>query len=195
MGTDEAGLKSEEAKFIAKCERHNRRESADCLDRAVVNFKINLIKKSADAYNVVGILEGTDAALKNEAIVIGAHYDHLGRGGAGSLAANSKEIHFGADDNASGVSAMLELARQFSAEKKNKRTIIFIAFGGEEEGLLGSKFYVNNPAFPIAKTVAMINMDMVGRLQNDDKGFGKLTIGGIGTASEWEKLVSDKLKS
>ncbi len=84
---------------------------------------------------------------------------------------------------------MLELARQFSKEKKNKRTIIFIAFGGEEEGLLGSKFYVNNPAFPLAKTVAMINMDMVGRLQNDDKGLGKLTVGGIGTASEWKDLV------
>ena len=134
-------------------------------------------------------MEGTDAALKNEAIVIGAHYDHLGRGGQGSLAVNSKDIHYGADDNASGVSAMLELAKRFSAERKNKRTIIFIAFGGEEEGLLGSKFYVNNPAFPINKTVAMINMDMVGRLENDKDGFGKLTVGGIGTASEWRELV------
>jgi Zn-dependent M28 family amino/carboxypeptidase len=139
---------------------------------------------------VVGILEGTDAALKNEAVVIGAHYDHLGRGGAGSLAANSKEIHYGADDNASGVSAMLELAREFSTERKNKRTLIFIAFGGEEEGLLGSKFYVNNPAFPLNKTVAMINMDMVGRLKED-----KLTVGGIGTASEWKNLISEKNKS
>jgi Zn-dependent M28 family amino/carboxypeptidase len=75
--------------------------------------------------------------LKSEAVVIGAHYDHLGRGGRGSLAVNSTEIHHGADDNASGVAAMLELARKFAAEKKNKRTLIFIAFGGEEEGLLG----------------------------------------------------------
>ena len=150
----------------------------------VVSFKINTIKKLSDAYNVVGVLEGTDAALKNEAIIIGAHYDHLGRGGQGSLAANSTEIHRGADDNASGTAALLELARRFAKEKSNKRTLIFIAFGGEEEGLLGSKHYVNNPVFPLDKTVAMINMDMVGRLAED-----KLTVGGIGTANEWKGLV------
>ncbi|MDQ3800448.1 MAG: M20/M25/M40 family metallo-hydrolase, partial [Acidobacteriota bacterium] len=120
--------------------------------------------KPVTAYNVVGILEGTDAVLKNEAIVVGAHYDHLGKGGMGSLAANSRAIHHGADDNASGVAAMLELARRLAAEKKNKRTIIFVAFGGEEEGLLGSRFYTDNPAFPLDKTAAMINLDMVGRL-------------------------------
>ncbi len=152
-----------------------------------VSFKVNFVKKQTDAYNVIGILEGSDATLKNEAIVIGAHYDHLGKGGQGSLAVNSTEIHRGADDNASGTAALLELARRFAKEKKNKRTLIFIAFGGEEEGLLGSKFYVNNPVFPLDKTVAMINMDMVGRL-NDDK----LTVGGIGTASEWKDLVSKK---
>jgi aminopeptidase YwaD len=155
--------------------------------KAIVGFKVNLIKKETETYNVIGILEGNDAQLKNEAIIIGAHYDHLGKGGQGSLAVNSTEIHYGADDNASGVSAMLELARQFAKEKKNKRTLIFIAFGGEEEGLLGSKFYVNNPIFPLNKTVAMINMDMVGRLKDD-----KLTVGGIGTANEWKSLVESK---
>jgi Peptidase family M28/PDZ domain/PA domain len=160
---------------------------ADALPRA--SFKINLVKKQAESYNVIGILEGIDANLKSEAIVIGAHYDHLGKGGAGSLAVNSSEIHHGADDNASGVAAMLELARTFAKEKKNKRTLVFIAFGGEEEGLIGSKFYVGNPAFPLAKTVAMINLDMVGRLNEN-----KLTIGGIGTASEWKSLVEGKNK-
>lgn len=153
----------------------------------VVSFKINFVKKQAVAYNVIGILEGKDAQLKNEAIIIGAHYDHLGHGGQGSLAINSTEIHHGADDNASGVAAMLELARQFAKEKNNKRTLIFIAFGGEEEGLLGSKFYVKNPVFPLDKTVAMINMDMVGRLRDD-----KLTIGGIGTANEWKNLIGSQ---
>lgn len=143
--------------------------------------------KVLEAYNVVGILEGRDAVLKNEAIIIGAHYDHLGKGGMGSLAVNSTEIHHGADDNASGVAAMLELARQFAKAKNNRRTIIFIAFGGEEEGLLGSKFYTANPSFPLEKTVAMINLDMVGRLNEN-----KLTIGGIGTASEWKSLVESK---
>lgn len=143
--------------------------------------------KEVEAYNVIGILEGKDPILKNEAIVIGAHYDHLGRGGMGSLAANSNEIHHGADDNASGTSALIELARQFSQAKNNKRTIIFIAFGGEEEGLLGSRYYVNNPVFPLEKTVAMLNMDMIGRLKED-----KLTVGGIGTATEWKELVTRK---
>ncbi|HEX8248232.1 MAG TPA: M20/M25/M40 family metallo-hydrolase [Pyrinomonadaceae bacterium] len=142
--------------------------------------------KSVEAYNIVGFVEGTDAVLKNEIIVVGAHYDHLGKGGAGSLAANSTEIHRGADDNASGVATLLELARQFAGEKKNKRTIVFAAFGGEEEGLLGSKFYINNPSFPLDKTVAMINLDMVGRLNEN-----KLTVGGIGTASEWKGLVEN----
>lgn len=143
--------------------------------------------KSVTGYNVIGILDGTDKQLKNEAIVIGAHYDHLGHGGDGSLAVNSTDIHHGADDNASGTAAIIELARQFAKEKKNKRTIIFIAFSGEEEGLFGSKYYVNNPVFPIENTIAMINLDMVGRLKDD-----KLTIGGIGTASEWKELVSAK---
>lgn len=152
-----------------------------------VLLKVDLERKGAETYNVVGIVDGTDPVLRSEAIVIGAHYDHLGRGGRGSLAANSREIHNGADDNASGVAALLELARQVSQEKRNKRTIIFIAFGGEEEGLIGSKFYVNNPVFPLTKTVAMINMDMIGRLNEN-----KLTVGGIGTASEWKGVVEGK---
>jgi hypothetical protein len=161
-----------------------------------VTFAVNLIKKSVAAYNVIGILPGTDPKLKNEAIVIGAHYDHLGHGGpgSGSLAPDSKDIHHGADDNASGVAAIIEIARQFKSEPgaptsgfRNKRTFIFIAFSGEEEGLFGSNFYVNNPIFPLDKTIAMINLDMVGRLKDY-----KLTIGGIGTASAWKKLVEDK---
>lgn len=152
--------------------------------KAIVGFKVNLVKKQTEAYNVIGILEGNDPVLKKEAIIIGAHYDHLGKGGQGSLAVNSTAIHHGADDNASGTSALIELARQFAKEKKNKRTIIFIGFGGEEEGLLGSKFYVNNPVFPLDKTVAMFNMDMIGRLKEE-----KLTVGGIGSASEWNNLV------
>src|SRR5215203_4701199 len=148
-------------------------------------IRINLVKKQVDAYNVIGILPGTDSQLKNEAIIIGAHYDHLGHGGSGSLAANSTEIHHGADDNASGTSAVIELARQFAKEKTNKRTLLFMAFSGEEEGLLGSKYYVNNPVWPIEKTIAMINMDMVGRLNEN-----KLTVGGVGTAGEWKAIVA-----
>ena len=142
------------------------------------------LQRATTQQTSIGILEGRDPVLKNEAIVIGAHYDHLGRGGPGSLAANSTEIHHGADDNASGVAAIIEIARQFARERNNKRTLIFIAFSGEEEGLFGSKFYVDNPTFLLDKTIAMINLDMVGRLKER-----KLTIGGIGTASEWKNLV------
>lgn len=157
------------------------------LEGFTASVSVELVKKTADALNVVGMVPGSDPKLKDEAVIIGAHYDHLGRGGQGSLAINSTEIHHGADDNASGTSAMLELARQYAKDRTNKRTLIFIGFSGEEEGLLGSKHYVNNPLFPLDKTVAMLNMDMVGRLTDD-----KLNVGGIGTAAEWRELVTSK---
>jgi hypothetical protein len=188
LGTTEERLNDFALFASLKKDSPTAKVSYPTMPTALIGFKVNLLKKKTDAYNVIGILPGTDPVLKKEAIVIGAHYDHLGRGGQGSLAVNSKEIHHGADDNASGTAALLELAREFASKKKNKRTLIFISFGGEEEGLLGSKFYVNNPVFPLGKTVAMINMDMIGRLNE-----GKLTVGGIGTASEWRELVSRKV--
>jgi hypothetical protein len=132
------------------------------------------------------MIEGSDPVLKNEVIIIGAHYDHLGRGGegSGSLAPTSGEIHHGADDNASGTAGVLELARLFNAQKP-KRTIVFMAFSGEEEGLLGSNYYVNHPLLPLANTVAMINMDMIGRMKDQ-----RLIIGGVGTAKEWRDTIS-----
>ncbi|HMJ09277.1 MAG TPA: M20/M25/M40 family metallo-hydrolase, partial [Pyrinomonadaceae bacterium] len=138
----------------------SKRESSST--PASADFKVRLVKKTSEARNVIGVLPGTDPILKNEVIVIGAHYDHLGHGGQGSLDVNSTAIHHGADDNASGTAAVIELARQFAAERKNKRTIVFMAFSGEEEGLIGSQYYVNHPLFPLEKTVAMINLDMVG---------------------------------
>jgi aminopeptidase YwaD len=149
----------------------------------IIHLSIDLLRREVPAHNVVGILDGTDPVLKNEAIVIGAHYDHLGRGGEGSLAPTEGDVHHGADDNASGTAGLLELARIFS-EQKPQRTIVFAAFSGEEEGLLGSNYYVNNPAVPLANTIAMINMDMIGRMK--DK---KLVIGGVGTATEWRSMI------
>ncbi|HEY1403562.1 MAG TPA: M20/M25/M40 family metallo-hydrolase [Pyrinomonadaceae bacterium] len=144
-----------------------------------------IVRREAPATNVVGILEGSDAKLKHEVVVIGAHYDHLGRGGQGSLAGREGEIHHGADDNASGVAGLLELARTFANERKSvRRTIIFIAFGGEEEGLLGSSYYVKNPSLPLAQSVAMINLDLIGRMQGN-----KLMVGGVGTSAEWKKWI------
>jgi aminopeptidase YwaD len=150
-----------------------------------LSVSTDIVRKEAPAANVVGVLEGSDPKLKDEVIVVGAHYDHLGRGGEGSLAPREGEIHHGADDNASGTAGLLELARLLSQDReKMRRTLVFIAFGGEEEGLIGSSYYVAHPARPIEQTVAMINMDMVGRLKGD-----ALTVGGVGTAAEWRGWV------
>ena len=153
-----------------------------------LSLTTEVVRKEVEAYNVIGVLEGSDRLLKNEAIIIGAHYDHLGRGGEGSLAPRSGEIHHGADDNASGTAGVLELARLFTSQRpKPKRTIVFMCFSGEEEGLLGSNYYVNHPTTPLANTVAMINMDMIGRMKSR-----KLFVGGVGTAKEWRDIVSSQ---
>jgi hypothetical protein len=152
---------------------------------AGLSVDVNVVRRESPSFNVVGILPGSDPKWKNEAIVIGAHYDHLGRGGEGSLAPRAGDIHHGADDNASGVAGLIELARMFSSQSpKPRRTIVFIAFSGEEEGLIGSNYYVNHAIVPLANTVAMINMDMIGRLKEKS-----LIVGGVGTAQEWRALI------
>lgn len=115
--------------------------------------------------NVVGVVPGSDPTRAHEAVVVGAHYDHLGLGGSHSLAPEARgEIHNGADDNASGTAALLELARLVSASRgRFPRTTVFVAFAGEELGLLGSAHYVEQPTVPLERTVAMVNLDMVGR--------------------------------
>jgi hypothetical protein len=148
-------------------------EGVETIDRSPTEVK-----------NVIGVLEG-EGPHKDEMVFVGAHYDHLGRGGMGSLMPGSKEIHNGADDNASGTVSVLELARRFAHRgKKLPRTLVFMTFSGEEEGLVGSAYYVKNPVFPLNKTIAMINLDMVGRLKDD-----KLTVYGVGTSPHWEKLL------
>ncbi|MDQ1639696.1 MAG: hypothetical protein QOF62_3035 [Pyrinomonadaceae bacterium] len=153
----------------------------------VISLSVNVVHREVEAANVVGIINGADPILKNEFIVIGAHYDHLGRGGEGSLAPREGDIHHGADDNASGTAGLLELARIFSSSSspRPRRTLVFIAFSGEEEGLLGSNYYVNHPLRPLEKTVAMINMDMIGRMKNN-----KLIVGGVGTAQGWRDVIA-----
>lgn len=131
--------------------------------------------------NVIGVLEG-EGPFAEETIVLGAHYDHVGRGGNGSLAPGSKEVHNGADDNASGTVSLLELARRFGARKeKLPRRLVFIAFTAEETGLIGSAKYVEQPTIPLDKTIAMYNMDMVGRLLDNT-----LTIYGTGTSPNFK---------
>jgi hypothetical protein len=140
-------------------------------------------RSPTEVKNVIGVLEG-EGPHANETVVVGAHYDHLGRGGMGSLNPGSQEIHNGADDNASGTVSVLELARRFGHGKKLPRRLVFMTFTGEEEGLVGSAHYCKEPVFPLDKTIAMINLDMVGRLKDD-----KLTVYGVGTSKHWEKLL------
>lgn len=157
----------------------------------VVSLRTDVVRKNAPAANVVGVLEGSDPKLKSEVVVVGAHYDHLGRGGEGSGSLGREgDVHYGADDNASGTAGLLELARIFSREREQmRRTVVFVAFGGEEEGLIGSSYYVQNPARPLGQTVAMLNMDMIGRLRGD-----VLNVGGVGTAAEWRSVVEAENK-
>jgi Zn-dependent M28 family amino/carboxypeptidase len=119
--------------------------------------------------------------------MIGAHYDHLGYGESGSLERKEEagQIHHGADDNASGTAGIMELARLLSCGPPLQRSIIFVAFSGEEEGLLGSQHWVSEPPVPLNKVVAMINMDMVGRVKNNS-----LLVGGTGTAKPFEEILN-----
>ncbi|MBJ7882124.1 M20/M25/M40 family metallo-hydrolase [Gelidibacter salicanalis] len=122
-------------------------------------------KRLVKTSNVVAFVEGTDPLLKDEYIILGAHYDHLGMGGPSSKSDQKNTIHYGADDNASGTAALLEIAEKIAANKQSlKRSVIFIAFGAEEQGLLGSQYFVDNPLVPLTQIKLMINMDMVGRL-------------------------------
>lgn len=150
---------------------------------------LNKVKSdSVKTQNVVGYIEGSDQKLKNEFIVIGAHYDHWGWGGqnSGSKKKDVVAIHNGADDNASGVSALLCMAEELSKNPvKPKRSIIFVSFSGEEEGLLGSKYFVAH--LPVEKNAVkvMLNMDMVGRL-NAEK---QIYMGGAGTFPDGVELM------
>lgn len=140
--------------------------------------------------NVIGYIEGSNPDLRNQYIIIGAHYDHLGWGGQGSLVPDTIAIHNGADDNGSGTVGLLELAEYLSHNRKKlNRSLLFIAFTAEEQGTIGSGYYVKNPVFPLENTLAMINMDMIGRMKDN-----KLTIYGVGTSPVWNELV-DNLNS
>ena len=136
----------------------------EVLTDATVNYTESISKNRKTVRNVIGILPGSDPARAREAIVIGAHYDHVGLGGRLSLTPDRVEIHNGADDNASGTASIIEMARSAVADRARfPRTLVFVAFAGEERGLLGSAYYASHAAFPIDNTIAMLNLDMVGR--------------------------------
>ncbi len=164
----------------------DNRPHSHLLSDVSADLSIELKPTVAASSNVIGTLAGR-GELADETIVVGAHYDHVGMGGYGSLAPGTIAIHNGADDNASGTAAMLSAARllvEGLRGESSHRRLVFIAFTGEERGLLGSKHYVRHPRFSIESTAAMINLDMVGRLRDNE-----LTVYGTGSASGLDGLV------
>src|SRR6185436_3831716 len=152
---------------------------------ARARIRSTLLRDRGATANVVGILPGTDPALAAEALVVGAHYDHLGRGSPFSLAPERGDaIHPGADDNASGTAALLGIAETLVRTGGARRSVVIVAFSGGELGLLGSTHYVSHPAVPMDRTVAMVNLDSVGRLRD-----GRLHIMGVDTGQGLRALV------
>jgi hypothetical protein len=155
----------------------------------MVNGSAEILQKKALTENVAGMIEGTDPVLKDEYLVIGGHYDHLGFGGpgSGSRMPDTVAVHNGADDNASGTAMVIELAGKLAAEKNRlKRSVIFIAFSGEEMGLLGSKYFTDHSPVDMKKIKAMFNFDMVGRF---DKEKNSISVSGTGTSLEGDSII------
>jgi len=154
------------------------------IDGATGTLATDVRVTTAEARNVVGLLPGASATLRNEYVIVGAHYDHLGLGGQGSLAPDERSVHNGADDNASGTAAVVESARTLMAGQRPDRSVLFMAFTGEERGLWGSAHFVREPTVDLGSVVAMLNLDMVGRVVNDE-----VTVFGVGTAAEWDQVL------
>ncbi len=163
---------------------------SDYIVLPLVSANTSLVQNRVATFNIAAVWPGEDSLLKDEYIVIGAHYDHLGMGGPGSGSRHPDTIapHYGADDNASGVAGIIEMAAYFADPgNRSSRSIIFTAFGAEELGLLGSLYFANNPPVGEEQLVAMLNFDMIGRLNNEKS----VAVGGTGTAIETEELLSN----
>lgn len=168
----------------AEIDKDAKPESFAFPDTLHITGELDLVRTVKTVHNVVGYLPGET----DEYVIAGAHYDHLGLGGQYSLAPSlTGTVHPGADDNASGTAGVIELARYFSSQPKQKRGILFLTFAGEEMGLLGSNYYVGHPEVPLAKAVAMLNMDMIGRVRDS-----KVYVGGVGTGSNFRAML-DKI--
>ena len=152
-----------------------------------INASVELNPIQTRAANVVGLIESGNRKYRNEYVVIGAHFDHIGMGGAGtgSRKPDTTGIHSGADDNASGTAGLLEIAQKLVSQKSRlKRSVLLLGFDAEEKGLLGAKYFTENPLVDLQNIVAMINMDMIGRMKDSS-----ITVGGVGTSPLFELLL------
>ncbi len=162
--------------WVEEVDRDLKPRSAAGPAEMKVRLAVTIAKDRRPTANVVGMLRGSDPSAG--AVILGAHYDHLGRGNSSSLSPDEiGQVHNGADDNASGSSALVELARVFAAEPRLRRTLVFAAFSGEELGILGSSYFASHPPVALDSVQAMINMDMVGRPKDN-----KITVGGVGSS-------------
>jgi len=158
------------------------------LEDVTVRLETDIAQIKSKTSNILGMIRGEDPKLNGQYIIVGAHFDHLGMGGpgSGSLQPDTVAVHHGADDNASGTAGLLELEEAFGARKPVEgRTLLFISFTGEELGTLGSGYYVNHPIVPLQQTVAMLNLDMIGRLDNRS-----LTVYGTGSSPVWDGMLA-----
>lgn len=152
-----------------------------------VAIQVELIEERGTAANIIGVLPGSDPVLRETAVVVGAHYDHLGLGGEYSLAPSRYgEVHPGADDNASGTAGLILLAKAFARRGGAKRTLVFAAFSAEELGIVGSSYYAKAPPIPLQETMAMVNLDMIGRLTHRT-----LYVFGVKTGQEFAALIDE----
>ncbi|MFH1943088.1 MAG: M20/M25/M40 family metallo-hydrolase [bacterium] len=158
-----------------------------------VTGSAEIIMNNVTTQNIVALLPGSDPILKDETIILGAHYDHLGLGGpgSGSRKPDTTAVHNGADDNGSGVAAILEIVEQLAAQRHLlKRSVVCVAFGAEEMGTVGSRFFVENPLIDLKRVRLMLNLDMVGRLNPETK---TISVGGTGTAVGLLQIVEDRI--
>lgn len=176
--------------YQAEIDRH-KMAFGMAIDNVEIKLNVNLERKSALTSNVIGILPGSDPSVKDQFVIIGAHYDHIGLGKSSMInQGNPGVIHPGADDNASGVAGVIELARLLSKPSvKPRRSILFICFSAEEMGLIGSRFWVSNPTVPLDKISAMLNFDMIGRVQPDNSGQKLVTIQGSYSSDDWPSII------
>jgi len=161
------------------------RSAADALRAAApatARLVVDLAAVDVRAANVIGVLPGTDPALAAETIVLGAHWDHLG--------SSAGAVYYGADDNASGTAVVVGLARAFAASGGARRTLVYVLFGAEELGLIGSSHYVQHAALPLSQTIAMLNFDMVGRMRDN-----RLTIGGVDSGDRLRAATADAARA
>jgi hypothetical protein len=165
----------------------DRKPRSVAVDGLVVS--VHATVTGASGRNAVFVMRGSDEKLRDEAVLLCAHMDHVGKGFFGSVSNSVGQIHNGADDNASGTAALLEVAEAMSAGKPCKRTVVFAAWSGEEKGLIGSEFFCEHPLWDLAKIAVVVNMDMLGRYRDAAAGDSGLFAEGMPTASGTEEPV------